>query len=288
MPATPASSSHWSMLVELARVDTRSRLATDAACAQAAALVARERERVARLRIRRAALVLVIEGSKELVRGGRSVLLTAGRAIGLPAGWTGDVVNVPNDTSGIYRALFVDFPPDLVTRALRAHPGWRRSTGAAARAPAAPSPLLVEAVAHLAVGLRSEATPRHVIEHRAMEVLLAMGDSGMLATAGKAIEGSVQDAVRELLRWRPDHPWTAEGLGHELGMSQATLRRRLALEGASLRRLVSEERMALGRVMILEEGSSVGTAAAAAGYASPSRFARRFRKVYGHNPSRTK
>lgn len=251
------------------------------------AFVTRRTERVGELRLDRPALVIVVEGAKEVVRAGRAAWLRSGDALALPVGWRGTVVNEPDPTSGAYRALFVGFPADLVLRAHRAHPAW--SAGAAGRTTGSRtttlSPALLDGVLHLAEGLTPPGLPRHLVEHRAMEVLLVLVDQGALPLAPPPASASVSDAVRALLRWRPDHPWTADRIGRQIGLSNATVRRRLEREGTSLRVLVQAERMAYAHALLTEEGLSVGEAAQAAGYASRGHFAQQFRRTFGRPPS---
>jgi AraC-like DNA-binding protein len=98
-----------------------------------------------------------------------------------------------------------------------------------------------------------------------------------LCSALPARTGSLGDGVRALVRWQPDRAWTADMIAAELGTSNATLRRRLAEEGASLRTLLAEVRVGLAQTMLSEDGLSLREAALAAGYRSPRRFAERMR-----------
>jgi hypothetical protein len=76
--------------------------------------VTRERERIADVFLSRPSLVVVLDGSKELITMGRTMRFTAGHAIVFPAGWRGDVVNQPDRRAGFYRALMLDFSEALV------------------------------------------------------------------------------------------------------------------------------------------------------------------------------
>ncbi len=67
--------------------------------------------------------VVVIEGTKEVLWGAEQRVYGPGEAIALGAGAHVDVVNVPDEASGVYRALCVTFPRDLVIEAARLGPG---------------------------------------------------------------------------------------------------------------------------------------------------------------------
>jgi AraC-like DNA-binding protein len=107
---------------------------------------------------------------------------------------------------------------------------------------------------------------------------------GLLPLRPQSGAQSTADAVRALVRWQPDRSWTADLLSAEFGMSNATLRRKLSREGASLRTLLAEERMAAASTMLMDERASIREAALAAGYLSPRRFIERFREIQGADP----
>ena len=85
--------------------------------------------------------------------------------------------------------------------------------------------------------------------------------------------------MRALVRWQPDRAWTADLIAGELGTSNATLRRRLSREGASLRDVVASERVSLAKTLLAEDGLSLREAALATGYRSPRRFTDRLRSA---------
>jgi AraC-like DNA-binding protein len=231
--------------------------------------VTRERERIAGCAFPCPSIVVIVEGSKELVTMGRQMRFPAGTVLVLPGGWRGDVVNDPDERSGVYRAIFIDFPDELVNRAAQSFPPAQMPR----QLDLPLDPVLAAAIHHAGEGIASGALPAALIEHRVMEVLMVLGMRGALP----ARTGSLGDGVRALVRWQPDRAWTADMIAAELGTSNATLRRRLAEEGASLRTLLAEVRVGLAQTMLSEEGLSLREAALAAGYRSPRRFAERMR-----------
>ncbi|HEV7370629.1 AraC family transcriptional regulator [Arenibaculum sp.] len=248
---------------------------------------ARRQERVAAFVMPSAALVVPVEGEKQLHVGGAVHRFRPGELLVLRAGWRGDVVNEPDAEAGCYRALLLTFPSELVLRARRAHPNrpaCELRGGYFARL--ALTDVLASTLLHVAAGIAGGAgLPGHVVEHRVMEVLLLLADGGVLPLAPAAQGDSAADAVRMAVGAKPDHPWTAALLARDLGTSEATLRRRLAREGTSLRVLLQQERMAAAESLLKRERVSVSEAAAACGYASRARFAKRFQAVRGVTPS---
>lgn len=233
--------------------------------------VTRERERIAGSAFSQLSIVAILEGSKEILSMGRHRRFAAGTVIVLPAGWSGDVVNDPDPQSGIYRAIFITFPDQLARRATKAFP----PAHVASQIDLPLDSLLAAAVHHAGEGIAAGGLPTALIEHRLLEVLMVLGMRGALPGSPE----TTADAVRALVRWQPDRPWTADLIAAELGTSNATLRRRLSREGASLRDVLASERIALATTLLVEDGLSLREAALATGYRSPRRFAGRLRSA---------
>jgi AraC-like DNA-binding protein len=76
---------------------------------------------------------------------------------------------------------------------------------------------------------------------------------------------------------------TLGAVATSLGMSQRSLRRHLAAEGAPFRSLITEDR--LGRAeLLLAEGHSIDTVARRLGYSEPAAFSRAFKRWTGRSP----
>lgn len=258
-------------LLKLAARDNRPCALPDGALRASAlfSFVTRERERIAGCAFPRASIVVIVEGSKEVVTMGRHLRFAAGNVLVLPGGWRGDVVNDPDPATGVYRAIFIDFPDELVARASRAFPPRRKGGQLDLPLDAA----LSSAIHHAGEGIVAGNLPAALIEHRVMEVLMVLGMRGALPFQAR----TTGDAVRGLVRWQPDRAWTADMIAAELGTSNATLRRRLAGEETSLRALLAEVRVELASAMLADDGISLREAALATGYRSPRRFAERMR-----------
>lgn len=232
--------------------------------------VTHQRERIAGAAFSRLSIVVIIEGSKQVVSMGRQQRFAAGTILVLPAGWRGDVVNDPDPQSGAYRAIFIDFPDALVRMAEQAFPPLRQPP----RLDLALDTMAADAIRHAADGIGGN-LPATLVEHRVLEILLVLGQRGALPVRS----GSTADIVRSLVRWQPDRAWTADMIAAEIGTSNATLRRRLAQEGTSLRATLAAERTALAEAMLQHDGISMREAALANGYRSPRRFADRLRRT---------
>lgn len=249
------------------------------------AFVARTREAISEVAMPVAGLVVVIEGRKEVLWGADRQTYEAGEAFVLPPGSRVDVVNEPSEASGVYRALFVQFPRKLVIEAARLWPQWvaqETIPGSAIEV----DPVLCSAIAHCAEALAGPLkASRRVVDHRILEVLLVLAERGALRLTPKYVEGTVADAVRLLIRHRLDHSWSAASIAARLSMSDATLRRRLRREGQSLHGLLLAQRMQAAYLILSDRDADVADAIAATGYASRSHFARHFQRTFGVSPS---
>jgi AraC-like DNA-binding protein len=91
--------------------------------------------------------------------------------------------------------------------------------------------------------------------------------------------------VRARLAAMPASAWPSfEMMAKGLGMSQATLRRRLRAEGQSFGAIKDELRSVLAQRLLQEKALSVAEIAAELGYTEPSAFYRAFQKWAGQSP----
>ena len=79
-------------------------------------------------------------------------------------------------------------------------------------------------------------------------------------------------------------PLTVGRIADHLGTSSRTLQRHLADQGASLRAIVEESRLEIGRVLLCKTDLDVQEIAARTGYSTPSGFARAFARWAGSPP----
>ena len=267
-PPTDPSSNHAreALLAALSGhciIDTRDGLG-EKVPPMVSAFVTRERECIASFRASTPGLVVVIEGSKQVAWGGERRTCTAGDVLFLPADAVLDVVNDPDPITNIYRALYLQFPRAMMIEAARRWPEF------AAREPGhgiATVPMddpLSSALTHVAEGLHR--CSERMNAHRLLGVLGHLAERGIVRFAPKYVERSVVEAVRLLIRHRLDQPWSAGAVATALGMSEATLRRRLAVEGRSLRTVLLGERMVAARQLLGERTADVAQVSTPVGF----------------------
>jgi AraC-like DNA-binding protein len=98
-------------------------------------------------------------------------------------------------------------------------------------------------------------------------------------------DGGTDSRVRNRLRLLSPTLWPdADALAAELGLSPATLRRRLHAEGQNLGAIRDELRSVASQRLLRDTAMTVAAIAAEMGYSEPSAFVRAFRHWTGTNP----
>lgn len=233
-------------------------------------------------------LILVLEGAKELQGAAGPARVPAGSMLALPAGAAPTLFNDPDRRSGQYRAQVLAFDAGLVTAFFHDPPQparlplsspaqgdpWRILT---------PPEALRDAFAHAGRAVGAGDVSDTLVRHRFQEVLLGLAEQGVVWAPARG--DTVAQRLRLLIAGRPGAPWSAADAAKAAGVSEATLRRRLAGEGTSFRDLLAEVRLSHGLMLLQTSRAGIAEIALACGYDSPSRFATRFRERFGTPPS---
>jgi AraC-like DNA-binding protein len=237
-------------------------------------------ERLAQFTIAKPVIGIVLSGVKEFWLGDNGRRFVAGDVFVLPGGATLDVVNLPDERSGLYESLIVEvatLPPSVARLPFPSRRAARPDFDVAITL----TPELVNALAHAATTLATSEHATALAEHRLAEVLMLLRDD---PAARALFDAPLADRVRWIVAAEPSRRWTAEEIGRRLAIGASTLRRRLGAEGTALRAVLASARMEIAEAMLARGEANVAAAAEAAGYASRSHFTRRFRSVYGNAP----
>lgn len=225
-------------------------------------------------------LLVVRAGVKHLRCGEREWVVRAGEMIALAGGFSVDVTNTP-PPSGPFLGQSISIDPALCAECALLGP--RLTPVGDARLIARPPDFLTAAFARaLSACDQTVGPPLMVARHQMKEVLLALAECGLrfdLAGANK-----VSTRVRRLVGAEVTRRWRAGAVARQLGMSEATLRRRLEREATTFRRVLQEVRM--GRALVLLQSSELPVVQIAyeVGYDSVSQFSARFRRHFGQSP----
>lgn len=288
--AANSRSEAWTRLLPLAPRDTRKAGSADDV-PSISAFVARQREHFKEMILPSDGLIVLLEGTKEVRSGIDQHLYRPGEGFVALAGAPLDVTNLPDPVSGHYRALFVRLPRALIIEAARRWPAFSSPLSVPPLKRLPIDPILTEALIHAlghGHGAAQAALSPPLVQHRFLEIVLLLAERGALALAPKYAGQSFTEALRQMMRHRLHHPWSAEEVAERFGCSAATLRRRLLAEGQSFAKLLLAERMAAARILLAERGAEVADTLAATGFASRSHFAAHYRRLYGETPSQAR
>ncbi|ANH70470.1 hypothetical protein ABE85_11330 [Mitsuaria sp. 7] len=245
--------------------------------------------RILRMRVDLPALILVDRGIKTVKPArGTSVRAQPRQALVLSGNQTVDFTNLVNEGAQ-YEARWLLFDTELLEDAhYAARIAQLDRTGSQVppvRQLSKVSPGLADAFERARQALAPDpALPDAVARQRVLEVMHWLLEDG-LALRCAPVDASVSISVRALIAGRLDQDWAAARVADALAMSEATLRRRLAAEGASMTALIVDARMATALTLLQATTQPVSEIARAVGYDSPSRFAVRFRERFGFAPT---
>jgi AraC-like DNA-binding protein len=90
--------------------------------------------------------------------------------------------------------------------------------------------------------------------------------------------------VRAIVAAQPARDWRSRDFEDALGLSGATLRRRLSAEQTTLSEVIVQARLAQAMELLYTTRWPIKTIAARVGYRSPASFSRRFAQRYGLEP----
>ncbi len=252
--------------------------------ASGSAFVARRAESFAQVRHGRSFLALVLEGRKTVTFHNVRRVLKAGGVLVVPAG----VEYSANVAAGTC-VFILELDGDAAAAFARLHPGESRSAQLGAFEidrihvlEANDATLL--SFAHVASTLLGAAVKPAVLRHRLEDLVLSLSLQHLDVAERTDPGADPVLATRLLIRGDPASAWSVTDVARRFAMSPATLRRKLAVDGTSLRRIRVEERMTVAAALLTRRGSTVADVAAQCGYESPSKFARQFKLRFGRAP----
>ncbi len=255
----------------------------------AAHVVQGEGLEIVRIRVERPGVILVDRGIKTVkpARGG-AVRALPGQMLLLAGGHTVDFHNRVTDGER-YEARWLMFGGTVLDDPYYLATARRQSAAEAPQPPAqvlrrVPSGL-AEAFERARRGLAPDPSrPEAVVRQQLLEVAHWLLAEGMVLRVPPD-DARVSGRIRAMLSAQLDGEWSSDAIARSLAMSEATLRRRLAAEGVTLRELIADVRMASALVLLQATSRPVSEIASAVGYDSPSRFAVRFRDRFGFAPT---
>ncbi len=246
--------------------------------ASCATLIASHPHTVRRAQFRADTIILMRRGTKMLSGRYGNFIMTAGTLLAARRGSFGDVANKP-DAQGVYEALAIAFPEDLIREAARyatsplARSGWTCIR---------PSPELIAAVDRLQAGATVVSISNRVRRLQALEVLELLRLCGIQFSPADL---TMHERVWNLIATDPSHPWTLQFVADRCAVSTSTLRRRLMADGQTFSELLRETRLERGLNLLQSTSRPIGVICDEVGFRSASKFAAAFKARFGFPPS---
>lgn len=229
-----------------------------------------------RLRADQPGLIVVRRGCKRISSDRIDLEEGPGAAIVLPMNGEWTVINEIAD-GGDYQADAFVFSPELV--AAYADPARAPLREAATFRPDADFENALERAGRaLTEGDQPDTIRRHLLG----EIIVRLDALGMNLRSGEG--ESLQDRIRALVGRDIATEWTSSRITSALGVSEATLRRKLAVAGTSLTDIIVDIRMTRAVGLLQATELPINQVALEVGYESASKFAARFRERFGIAP----
>lgn len=227
-------------------------------------------------------LIFVHAGRKQIRTVGTTLIAHPGEMLALAAGSEIEVTNAL-PSAGPYEAHCLSFDPELSSATTS--PLSKARIVSPAVALGRPPGYLLAAFQRVAASCeRAAESPDCILRHQFQEVLLGLEHLGWRFDPRGVIPTSAR--IRRLLGADPAQRWRMGEVGRLLGMSEATLRRRLEEEGVGFREIIGQVRMGQALVLLQSSDRSVTEIAYAVGYESLSQFTAKFRRHFGQSPGR--
>jgi AraC-like DNA-binding protein len=231
--------------------------------------------------VERPTLAIVLQGSKQVQSTAQVLAFEPGDLFLMARRCRLDVINIPDPITGLYLTVTIPFCDEVLeaARLLWDEP-LRQDDIEIARYQASDFHAELEDwSASLQAGRYSEAR----IALTALAVALCRrGHAALLLPPPPSLSAQLRTAIAA----QPDRGWRSHHFETTLGISGATLRRRLAAEGTQLREVIAAARLACAMNLLYTTRWPVKTVAARVGYRSVSSFVKRFSARYGMEPGR--
>ncbi|MBV4521186.1 helix-turn-helix transcriptional regulator [Pseudomonas sp. SWRI74] len=235
-----------------------------------------------KVHLKASTLLAVRSGQKCLRWAGKEVLVQEGDLVAFAAGQTFDEINTPCASGGVYKAEWLICEDDVVRDFLERRPTGQRIAELKVIHPDYSA--MLDSFNHACAGVKSKSEfPSEVVRSRLFELLAWLDHHGGYFSLSYISNVSLK--VRLLINSNPGEGWTATDVAQKLGMSVATMRRRLVTEGTHFQELLTDVRMSRALTLLQFTDFPITSVACEVGYECSSRFSFRFRKKFGLNPS---
>ena len=218
-------------------------------------------------------LIFREDGSQLRIKTGDMVLFRSGESLTFE--------NQPSQDSP-YRAEGISFRPDLVEEVSVMFADLQKIGSDDHRSLPCEAECLT-AYRAAVDAILADNLPASIKMHRLKEVLIWMAQAGIRLITEQAPQ--LKKDVRQIILTDIEHRWKASDIAENLHMSEPTLRRRLAREETSFSDILQDARLSHALDMLMCTDVPITEVSYAAGFGSPSSFARKFRERFELTPS---
>lgn len=263
--------------------DVLAEMATLADCQRAdgyACITARREHGASSVEIPQPQFAILLQGRKQVSTAQQSMTFVPGDLFLITQRCRIDVINTPDPVTGRYLSAIVPLCAEALAAARTL---WNEPLPSAGPALAQ---LPLQDHADTLRQWRAALERAHYTEARlalaALVVAFCRRGHGSLLLPP---EPSLGERIRDLIAAQPERDWQSHDFETHLGLSGATLRRRLAAEQLSVRAVIADARLAYAMQLLYTTRLPLKTVAARVGYRSLSSFNRRFAARYGLEPA---
>ncbi|SFU15421.1 AraC-type DNA-binding protein [Kosakonia arachidis] len=230
-------------------------------------------------------IILIRHGTKIIRWARNEIELTSGDAVIVGEGESFDIINTPCSLSGTYEADWLSFSSEVVTDYTCRNSRCTKINEAYALE--ATSESFRKSFYHTTdVFTDSASIPDALAIGRMHEMLGWLDEYGICF--GAHLRNGIERKIRRLISSDASHTWNIKHVASQLGMSEATLRRKLTAENTSFSKLIADVRMCRALTLLQVTDLSVTQIALEVGYESPSKFSSRFRHRFGFGPGQVR
>lgn len=219
-------------------------------------------------------LIIVLSGNKQLGPA-HELICDAGQFVFLSDSSTINMRNVPDEKS--YHALLIEFEyEDFLGLVEIGNSSVEFITGEVV-------PKLQDCLLQFIEACLW--APEEILKSRRKEILLLLVHLGYKNLSAMMAKSKLSHKVHDIFQKYNFSDLKVKEISSKLAMSESTLRRKLDLEGTSIKAIKDNARLGLALHLLQTSNNSINLIAEKCGYSSQSRFTARFKKHFGLTPS---
>ena len=248
-----------------------------------AVISARHSHAVRAVDIAQPQLGVVLQGRKQVSDDEAAVVIEVGEMLVTSRACSVNVVNITDAQQHCYATVCIPLPESVLqaARLLQGETALRPVGKEPAIHCVEMAPYVPSLSAWASAILADDAIAARLALTQVALQLVEHGHAAILLPPSQDMVAQIYALVRN----HPAHPWQSAEIEQHLHLSGATLRRRLAAQGQSLKHIILQARLNCALDMLYTSNWPLKTVAAKCGYQSVSVFTQRFQQRFGLLPT---